>query len=70
MKMKIKTLSGEKEVNTIKGLENFVVGLAGIWVKWEDIKPILDEYQAAIENDQIGCSDYSLIKGDEYDDRI
>lgn len=40
-----------------------------LWVAWADIKPILDElqgelarYQAAIENEQVGCSDYGLMK--------
>lgn len=33
-----------------------------LWVSWADIKPILDEYAAAIESESVGCSDYGLIK--------
>lgn len=62
--MKIKTLSGEIEISSLKSLENIseeFKRVEGIWVRWADIKPILEEYQAAIENDQVGCSDYGLM---------
>lgn len=71
--MRIKTLNGEKEISSLEGLENIgeeFKRVRGIWVKWEDIKPILEEYQSAIENESLGCSDYGLMKGDNYDDRI
>lgn len=55
--MKIKTLNGEKEVEAI-----ITAFQKEVWVSWEDIKPILEEYQSAIENDQVGCSDYGLMK--------
>lgn len=35
-----------------------------VWVLWSDIKPILEEYMEAIENEQVGCSDYSLMTKD------
>lgn len=54
--MKIKTLNGEKEVEAI-----VTAFQKEVWVAWADIKPILDEYIAAIENDQVGCSDYGLM---------
>lgn len=71
--MKIKTLNGEKEVNAVytnyKESQTPVIG-----VSWADIKPILDEYAAAIENDKaslscesVGCSDYGLMKGEDYE---
>ena len=62
--MKIKTLNGEKEVEAI-----VTAFQKEVWVAWADIKPILEEYQAAIENDKaslscesVGCSDYGLMK--------
>lgn len=54
--MKIKTLNGEKEVEAI-----VTAFQKEVWVAWADIKPILEEYAAAIENDQVGCSDYGLM---------
>ena len=30
----------------------------GIWVRWADIKPILEEYQAIIENESIDMNFY------------
>lgn len=63
--MKIKTLNGEKEISSLEGLENIgdeFKRVEGIWVRWADIKPILEEYQSAIENESVGCSDYGLMK--------
>ena len=59
--MKIKTLNGDlEEVD-----ETFTYCT---WVKWTDIKPILEEYQAAIENTQKGISDYSLLGEERLED--
>lgn len=32
-----------------------------IWVKWLDIKPILEEYQQEIGNEGVGVSDWSIL---------
>lgn len=59
--MKIKTVSGEeKKVREITSLSegNFTYEK---YVLWADIKPILEEYQSAIENESVGCSDYGLM---------
>lgn len=65
--MKIKTLNGEKEV--LSDYHHCSYTSMRTWVAWEDIKPILEEYAAAIENDKaslscesVGCSDYGLMK--------
>lgn len=54
--MKIKTLNGMVNVRSVV-IEDFS---REIWVRWSDIKPILDElqgelarYEAAIENEQV-----------------
>lgn len=59
--MKIKTLSGEKQIDILRTSGAFNME---VWVKWSDIKPILDEYQAAIENEQQGIGDSSPMTGD------
>lgn len=54
--MKIKTISGnDREVS------HWLSAAGTTWVAWSDIKPIIEEYQAAIENIQVGCSDYGLM---------
>lgn len=40
-------------------------GTNEIWVKWLDIKPILQEYQEAIENETVGISDWSMLDRNE-----
>lgn len=56
--MKIRTVQGSyREVSHFQWDE-----YGETWVAWADIKPILEEYAAAIENDQVGCSDYGLMK--------
>lgn len=60
--MKIKTVDGSYK--TVRAMYTSILleRHPETWVAWADIKPILDEYIAAIENDQVGCPDYGLMK--------